>query len=209
MAEDLEPTVLEYARLHCLTIDYLAINPLDKFEGGAEDVALLDDSHLQQLTDLPYPEKERIGATKNALSLLSTVFKQPERMTDMEIYCSPNLRRTRDLKVELPMLHTDHEIDMINFSQRLMPDFTNLHLLPERTNENLDDCLAWSLDDLGLPSKLNDRIVSERPSFPRASLLYLQELLGCNRPQNGPEEWEQDLKPRKKVNCKPHINAFC
>ena len=47
------------------------------------------------------------------------------------------------MKLELPMLSTDHELDMSEFAKSVIPDLINEHLPLESLDEEADEGMSW------------------------------------------------------------------
>lgn len=203
MSQDAEPSILEYARFYGLIQNHLANNPLQHVVVPRDfELQLNDTTDLFQIrNDCVKVPKERLAVDAGTASLLTDVanlaqFPPPGFDTDDEL----DHRRVRRMKHELPLLSTDHEVDMLRFTRKVVPNLENEFLPQETVDEEADGGFNWPSSLQGLPGEYNKRAREEKPVFPKEALIYLQETL--KHPVEGFKHAfyeEIELLPHKKV----------
>lgn len=147
MAEDAEPSLFEYARFYGLTADHFDIDPLasvsiaDQILDTFEDEQNLPDNEHLGICDTYLHETLQLGKDEAHLLRSVTDASLQNSGCDSGIELKPH--RARDMKVETPILTTDHESDMQAFGCPIMPDLTNEHLPLESLDEEGDEGLTW------------------------------------------------------------------
>ncbi|KAI9653250.1 MAG: hypothetical protein M1829_001322 [Trizodia sp. TS-e1964] len=115
MAE--EPSLIDYARFYGLAKDHLTSAALHNDEIPQLldiDQALFDTCHsVSQL--LSIPERLSFPYTKTITELLNFGRVPPPELSTTELDALVGIRRGRGLKVDLPLLRTDNELDMVAF----------------------------------------------------------------------------------------------
>lgn len=181
MEEPVEPSVLEYARFYGLTRDYLASNPLesDCFPEIPGDISVgFEDSKelLQLKPPLPYVVQEKLLADKNAALLLGSLRRPPPKEAEHTSYL-PDRKRWKRLKTELPILRTENELDMRDFTAPVVPDLAKLNIPFERVDEEKGEGLTWPSVLRQFPKQFHEDARREKLAVPKEALLYLQDLL--------------------------------
>lgn len=180
MSQDAEPSLTEYARFYGLTKDHLASNPLQDLVAPHDfELQLNDTADLFQIRDdcVNVP-KERLAVDAGTASLLTdiaTLAKPPP--PGFGIDDELDHRRVRRMKHELPQLSTDHEVDMIRFTRKIVPNLENEFLPHETVDEEADGGFKWPSSLQGLPCEYNKKAREEKPVFSKEALIYLQETL--------------------------------
>ena len=203
MTEEDEPSLLEYARFHGLTIDHRSINPLEycSLETGLAEPELIEaeDSDLFEITaGQTEPPHEKLTIGKDALALLSSVSK-PQSLELDDQFLPPKTHRIQDLKMELPLLRTDHELDMLEYPHRLVPDLAHEHLPFEKVEDEQDESLEWPSSYHKLPQEMDARCASEKLVISKDTIIFLQEALNHLGPDGKPPRFDDELKPYKRV----------
>ena len=198
MSQDLEQSPLEYARAHGLALDHTTLNPLKDLEDLAREgpsYVLEDDSSLPQWpfnsTPIP-PERLQIGS--EAAKFLAEALKTPPNE-----YYGPDPYRGCELKVEQPVLKTDHESDMRDFTKQVVPDFENETLPQEPADIEADEGLEWPSWCHDLPAKEMSRITSEKLTIPKEAMDYLQEVLSSFDRTDVPDPLDSYEQPTPEV----------
>lgn len=175
--------MLEYARLHGLAHSHREICPLANLS-HMED----RDSFIAQLQDLPddfsldefnrQVSTETLSFGKDAISILSFIkLPQSEEAESFDVDLGLDVHRFRNLKHELPLIHTDHELDMIDFRTRIVPDLEN-ELLPMETVDNeADEGFLWPSKYHTLPEEFAKSSGSETMAVSSEALIYLRDAL--------------------------------
>lgn len=179
MSQESEPTILEYARFHGLACDYLIKDPLadlkqpddfvHQFEGTLEDLdnGELSDGHSD----------ENISFGEETISLLASIAVPAEQSLRFDDDGDIDPHRFRKIKQELPMLRTDHELDMRSFATQIVPDLKHEFLPLEMVDEEADEGLKWPVKFFALPEDFVKKIQSEKLQVPVDILVYLKNTL--------------------------------
>ena len=183
MDEEEQLTLLNYARFHGLASDHRAVPPL-----LSSSIPSPPQDSLLQLADpegVPYLEQlatlstqEKLFLDREAAALLSTCMWNVEHeLTREDLSVSAGQKRAKGLKVELPILRTDHELDMRNFSRQVVPDLSCDNIPFEEVNEQNDEGVSWPLASLDLARQFNEKLRSEKLEVSRDAILYLQSII--------------------------------
>ncbi|CAI6275757.1 unnamed protein product [Periconia digitata] len=179
--EEHEPTVLEYARFYGLCRDYL----LDKPDLGSI-ISPLDKVLEQDLRDPPQAPiltnsateliKERLNINTEAASILRSVgsIKCLDDQEKEDIY---RRHRVCDLKQEVPVLKTDHELDMLRFGNTATPDLTKLRIPLKPLDEENDKDLGWLDKYTTSPLECDQQVKAEKLTISKAHMSYLQGVI--------------------------------
>jgi hypothetical protein len=188
-----DPSILEYARFYGLTIDYLSSRPLDEFPWRDAPIQIEEVPGLFEINaGIARPVPERLTIARGALTALTQVLNQPDFGVDLDIFSNPH--RLRDVKLELPLLRTDHEWDMRELTKRPVPE---LDLPPALVDEEQDEGLSWPLRYRDLPKRLKDEMDARKLAIPRGTLEYLHNVLKYH--ESGGPGLEAIAKPYKRV----------
>ncbi|KAI4671307.1 uncharacterized protein J4E88_009341 [Alternaria novae-zelandiae] len=175
-----EPSVLEWARTQGVCVNYetelLHIRHLQ---------SPLDDEfgrHLHEPSDATIDTavsglvKEKLTVNKDTALLLKAAHAlQDELPSDLTVTNSRTWRR--DLRQELPVLRSDHELDLLNFGGTVVPDFKNLQIPSEITVEENDEGLGWPARYLDYPAQCDAQVKVEKLAISREVLVYLQDTI--------------------------------
>ena len=181
--QNLEPSIIEYARFYGLTYDHLQDSPLQGLSLPENSASLLDDPpelvHIE-LTDVKVAE-ERLTLDAGAASFLSFItesINRPPTPSDEDL--GIHRHRIRRMKLELPLLRTDHEIDVIRFASPIVPDLENEFLPTETVDTEEDEGLEWPSSFRALPDKFSNILKSEKIGASKDDFLYLQKTVSCH-----------------------------
>ena len=174
-----EFSLLEYARFHGLAQNYLASDPLRGL--GLSD---WDADGLEEAPEA-FPSNESNGSMpaeslffdQSAMSLLFFIKQALSEETlgfDEGITFEPH--RSQCLKLDLPLLHTDHELDLISFKLRIAPDLRIRSLALDAVEEEVDEDFAWSKHN-SLANEYAKRFESETLTVSSEALVFLQDIL--------------------------------
>ncbi|KAF3043972.1 hypothetical protein E8E12_002913 [Didymella heteroderae] len=177
-----KPSVLEYAREQGICVDYTTELPrlldicLSLKDTLDQD---LRDSFEHEITNATTAAheltKERLALNKEAALLLKIGLTLREPPNDDLL--TADARQTRNLKLELPILQTDAELDMLNFGTRIDPDFKDLRtrLPSEDLDEENDEGFGWPAKYSAYPLQCDAKIKSEKLAMTRDALTLLQD----------------------------------
>ena len=176
-----EPTIQEYARYHKLASDYLAKDPLSfvwkkPYSDWQSDEDYDEDEAQRIIEARGMLQQERPHADDATLSMLATCTKRPEiGDRGLEEALSLSSHRYRDMKVELPMLHTDHECDMMHFKKKILPDFAHEKLQLYTLDDEADEGIPWPKLYHERLKALWTQLCTEKPSISNDAFSYLME----------------------------------
>lgn len=193
-----EPTVLEYARFCGIAKDYLSINPLDEaVRNAAEldlDESLEDGPGLLQFS--PPPElacAEKLSVDRETVVFLKEIMTTADTSFDITEPLS-RADMARSLRVELPILRTDHEYDMLHFGHRYTPQLDDIALVPEPVDEEKDEGLSWPKAYLQLPEQIWEKATTEKLEISKEAIMFLQETLKiATEPESEEEKLLRDI----------------
>ena len=179
MSQGEEPSIIDYARFYGLISDHLEPHPL-------QGAAAHDTFHPFEFDDdggglLPpnFPAhgtpQERLTVDAGAAAVLSSIAALAELPPAHDNVI--DVHRIRNLKIELPLLRSDHEVDMLNFGPRILPDLEHEFLPLEPVSEEADEGLTWPPTCYQLPEKFANESASEKLHLSSNVLAYLQETL--------------------------------
>ena len=179
-SQEIEPSLREYARFYGLTRDHLDPHPLKVIPGLIDlwqDLGDLSSLFDIDTNDLSLPT-ERIAIGIEAASFLAAATSLQSKQTPrFDEDASIRTHHVRDLKFELPLLRTDHELDVLRFKQRAQPDLDHEFLPIETVDVETDEGLAWPSRFSSLPNDYWNRALSEKVTISSDMLLYLRQTL--------------------------------
>ncbi|KAI9772360.1 MAG: hypothetical protein M1839_002496 [Geoglossum umbratile] len=183
MDEEEQLALLDYARFHGLASDHRVVPPLlsSLIPSPPRDFLLqLADPkevpHLEQLA--AFSTREKLFLDREAAALLSTCMWNVEHeLTQEDLSFSAGQRRGKELRVELPMLRTDHELDMRIFGRQVVPGPLGDNIPLEEVNERNDEGISWPLESLDLPRQFNEKLRNEKLEVSKDAILYLQSII--------------------------------
>ena len=196
MSQEEEPSIIDYARFYGLISDHLEPHPL-------QGTAARDTFHSLELDDddglfppnLPaygLPQ-ERLTVDAGAAAVLSSIAALAEVPPARDDVIDTH--HIRNLKLELPLLRSDHEVDMLNFGPQIVPDLEQEFLPLETVNEEADEGLTWPPTCYQLPGKFANQSASEKLHVSSNALAYLQETLNFHLDDH--DGFEYDLASKK------------
>ena len=190
--EEDEISVLEYARRNRLAYDHLA-EPLPlTYAGVLDDLddGTTDDSHLSQLKLPACNMDERSPLSRDAAMLLAwTSTLEKENLFDTT---SLSLfgRRSRNKRLELPLLKSDHELDCWDFARRegfeIKLEDVKLPLETVHDEEGEGLVLPTELRDKG--TQIMEELMKEKLPATKETLSYLSRALKMEWDQNADDE---------------------
>ena len=158
-----EPTVLDYARSHGLASDH---RQHDHFYGIDLELPGTDDEDHPELFEIEAqavdPLQERLIVDKNVAQILASITRPAETSLRFDEDVEPNTNKWQKLKLELPVLKTDHEADLRQFLQPHNPSLGQEHLPLEGLDEELDEGLRWPSHCLKLGEQIEHQCWTEK-----------------------------------------------
>ncbi|KAI9770541.1 MAG: hypothetical protein M1840_003131 [Geoglossum simile] len=181
--EEEQLALLDYARFHGLASDHRAVPPLlsSSIPSPPQDSSLQladpqEAPHLEQLA--AFPTREKLFLDREAATLLSTcMWNVTHELTREELSVFAGNRQGKGLRVELPLLRTDHELDMRSFGRQVGTDSLSDNIPLEVINEQNDEGISWPLASLDLPRKFNRKLRNEKLEVSKDAILYLQSII--------------------------------
>jgi hypothetical protein len=175
--------LIEYARFHGLAQDHRAVPPL-----FSASIPSPPADYLLQLSDpedvprlaLPpaFTTQEKLFLDREAATLLSACMWNAEvKLSQEELSIFTGQRRGKALKMELPILRTDHELDMRSFGRQVIPDLSGDNIPFEGVNEENDEGLSWPSASFDLPKIFEEKAKSEKLEVPKDAILRLQTII--------------------------------
>ena len=214
MSEENEPTILEYARYYGIALDHLELNPLlESSVPGNISAQLEDPPDVFRIDEssgrLPL---ERLSVTTEAAALLSSIKGLGQQRSRFDEDVALDVRRFQKIKQEVPILLTDHELDLRSFAPQIVPDLENEHLPLEKLDDEADEGVGWPSTYYELPDRFFNKAKGERLDPSKDGLLYLQDVLRPS-PEDGEEiglEHNELLYKRvcKDVVMKIHVHSM-
>jgi hypothetical protein len=195
VANDLGP--LEFARLHGLCEDFTATKPLELCASS-----LKRDSNVQKFEDpqgvfhldpsIHFYHPEKLEVPKAAQAFIQSVLghSQPPFLESMRT----QRPYSKHLRLELPLLSTDNELDVLCFGQRPVPNFQNVTFPREEVDTENDEGLQWPSTLFDLPQKYQQKIEEDKYEVDSSATKYLLSVI-----RNTPVEDEMDALFRSEI----------
>jgi hypothetical protein len=202
--ECLELTAMQYARLYGLATDHLAEPlPIPVIEALQQDLpdSLTVDTGLPNI-ELPIDVdiEDRLTLTKDAARLLQDASNGPSSSSEIDELMFPLLdyRQVRELRLELPLLSTDHASDFREFAKWEDSHIKDGCLPMEPLDDELDVSLEWHQRFKTLPTDLLNELKVEKIEFTKDTLLHLQATVkDCWTEEDDQQVWEECLSYKK------------
>ena len=180
--EDLGP--LQYARMNGLSCDYLAEPlPFEHIKKIQTDVyiSLSNASHLLQFNFGPeLSTDERPTISKDAALLLASVAKEETvEWVDGQVLSMLGSADTKRIRLEEPLLKTDHERDCREFARReeFEVELKDIKLPLDIVNEENGEGLSLPSKFWNLGDEIMENLKKEKIEVTRDTLEYLQNTL--------------------------------
>lgn len=210
MSQYMEPSLSEYARFYGLTTDHLDRDPLaglavihDLPEQLEDDPELF---RIDNAKDIDLNEKLFFG--KQEALVLGSIMETMPQDWDLDESSWLNPHRVRHMKIEVPMLKTDHEGDMRAFRCLMIPDLANEHLPLESLDDEADEGLMWPSSCQKLPSQYMLAAERERLDVSIGELNYLQASLSLDLTSELPLSFEGNGLEYARVSQKEHLKKL-
>lgn len=172
--------VIDYARSHGICIDYtteqLHIGEIHVPSSNDIQHDFEDPSDTAITNAISKLIKEPLTLNKEAALLLKTVDSLQQAPAG-DLPMEDRRRWILGLKQELPILRTDHELDLLGFGSVALPHFRDLKIPSEVTQKEDDEGLEWPPKYLTYPLQCDKRVNSEKLAVSKEALLYLQDAI--------------------------------
>ena len=178
----MQTSVIEYTRFYGLTEDHLEQDPLRSLSDTlslSEGPAVEDDPDLASLIRAHYKVPiERLQVNIETLAFLKASIQTPvDDGSDARGSPLMDIRRSRQSKLEPPLLRRDPEYELRAFRQRLEPDLMNENIPLESIDEEAGEGIAWPSIDHRRLQELWHQIRTEKLSIPLEGLNYLRSCI--------------------------------
>ncbi|KAL8930988.1 MAG: hypothetical protein Q9208_000089 [Pyrenodesmia sp. 3 TL-2023] len=207
MSPEQEPSILEYARYYGLSRSHLDIDPLELLP-PTEDISLpFDDGTLWEhfSAHARSPPHERLQAVKEASAFLAVTDPKQYEGCAFEDFDPLPRHRIHDNKQELPLLRTDHEVDMLNFAHRIVPNLADEFFPSEKVNDEEDEGFGWPSKYLALPEQVFQRAQNEKLVVGKDVLAYIGSVLDTGTRDGEPEfDYERPYNNQVRA-CLVHV----
>ena len=202
MSQDVEPPIIDYARFYGLAYDHRQLSPLQALTPPEYLGPFLDDPpglvHID-LTSVKVPE-ERLAVDAGAASFLLSIAdsaKHSPSLSDQDL--GIDRHRVRRLKHELPLLRSDHELDVLRFASPIVPHLENEFLPLETVDVEEDEAFEWPSIYYALPDEFAKKSKSEKIEASKDDFLFLQQTLKLQFERVEHGAFEVDDLPYKRV----------
>lgn len=209
MPDDTEPSLVEYARYHGIATDHTAIDPYRSISLLSADN--IEESIVDPNGSLPVDiegawsvvqekVREKLHIDSSVARLLSEVLRPKPRSECRSDSHLPNFRLVQELKLELPLLPTDHEMDM----RRLVPKEGLEDLYQELSLITLDDegdeGLAFPSFYDDMVTEVREQAMHEKLASTRGALRYIEYIMEIKTDEG--DIWEQGRKLSNELSYK-------
>ncbi|KAL5118106.1 hypothetical protein ACEQ8H_003941 [Pleosporales sp. CAS-2024a] len=179
--DDDDMSALDYARHYGLCtpydgdpIDYDSSLPALSMDTLDQD--LWDPLHTSAMNAVQALTKERLLVSRDAALLLRAVHDLQHKPSTDELSI-PRLSRIQDLRQELPILHTDDELDSLQFGTTTVPNLAELNIPDEVIDPGRDEGFSWPTKYQSLPEQCDNQFKAEKLAVSREALLYLHDAI--------------------------------
>lgn len=193
--DGLEPSPVEYARLHSLAVDHLTPLPCDFFSDLQEriQVTCIDDSHLPNVNLPPFSSiDERLALDKGGAILLSAANGggTNAKLVEPTILGLLDVRTIANLRIELPLLRTNHSADFKAFATAEDPHIKSGCLPTEPLDIEKNEGLDWPSTCAVLADELWGILYKEKFEVAKDTLIYLQAAIKDTWTKEDGPTWE-------------------
>lgn len=202
MSQDVEPPIIDYARFYGLAYDHRQLSPLQALTLPEYLGPFLDDPpglvHID-LTSVKVPG-ERLAVDAGAASFLLSIAdsaKHSPSLSDQDL--GIDRHRVRRLKHELPLLRSDHELDVLRFAPPIVPHLEDEFLPLETVDVEEDEAFEWPSIYYALPDEFAKKAKSEKIEASKDDFLFLQQTLKLQFERVEHGAFEVDDLPYKRV----------
>ncbi len=203
MSQHVEPPIIDYARFYGLVQDHLEPPPLQGLTLPENLGSFLQDPpelfHID-LTNVKVPE-ERLAVDVGAASFLSSIVESAKQLpshSDQDL--GIHRHRVRRMKLELPLIRSDHELDVLRFVSPFKPDLENEFLPLETLDVEEDEGFEWPSRYYTLPDEHAKKSRAEKLEASKDDFSYLQQTLDFHLEGKEHGAFEVDDLPYKRVN---------
>ncbi|KAF7947677.1 hypothetical protein EAE96_008757 [Botrytis aclada] len=213
--EEEEIPVVEFARSIGVSRDHQLDNTfVDILLLMKEDVhhsfsSGLSDDHLSLLTTPEINTNERLSVSIGAARILTSIAQnENQESIDTLTHSLLGPRDVRNLRIEMPMLRSDHDFDVREFARRdgfeVRPQDIKLPL--ELLNIENNEGLGFPSDFYNFETEAFETIANEKIEVTRNSMVYLHTALKTTLTiENEQEIWESERTHPRKFPVSSHV----
>ena len=203
MSQENEPALLEYARFYGLAVDHQKVSPLAYVDEPQDYIDQLEDPPgVLDLNGLDVRlTTEKITIEESALRYLHDVLSLPDKSLGLEENDGFDVHRVRNLKQDLPLIHTDHALDMLGFAPHDPPDLACEFFPPEKVEEEADEALNWASSHHALSEEFAHRVGAEKLVVSNEALLSLRDALKSQSEGKTPPSFDFEEPSYRRVCC--------
>ncbi|KAK2746993.1 hypothetical protein FQN57_002565 [Myotisia sp. PD_48] len=218
MAGEREPSLLEYARFHGVAQDHLAPDLRELISSLVEEPCdELDEDIFQEaksgaLNVLKEIQTEKLSISKASAAFLSSITNPRFAVRDsLDTKYTPKRQQKPQLKLDLPLLRSDNELDLISWRNQASLDKLELDLPLEVVDEENDEGIGFPTYFADLATDIKSQVAQEKLSCSPSTLRYLQGIMSYRTKKfDGllccPRRTKQLIEPEKSDDeeLKPH-----
>jgi hypothetical protein len=174
-------SAVEYARLNGLARNHLTEPfPFSVFHRLQENIddGLTDDAHLQQLDLLTdFSVSERLTVSKDGAQLIASVlYPESDESIDTVVLSMLGSTELKKMRIELPLLRTDHGSDVKEFARRdtFEPQLKDVRFPLEVLDSDRFEGLEFPSALWNLGAETMEELRKEKLLVTRESLQYIQ-----------------------------------
>jgi len=204
--------LLEYARFHRLSRDYRNIAQDDVFTvlPRIVDSSLDHDDPLETLKvylTQNFTDAEKLSLDADGKSLLLWIYSC-QRPPDEDYLQKLDPPRRRQNKLDIPLLRTDHELDVRQFASTKYKRLDASGISAFGLAEEEDEGLGWPSTTSELPQKYDTLANSERLDVSREALLLLKSALMNDDTFDAEELYATELVSHRVKNSELKLMAY-
>jgi hypothetical protein len=172
-------SLVQYARYHGLAIDHQADDLLEDYSEEAILDLELASPKLPEFEVPPFEgllNEPKFTLDDRGRVLLASCIRCPDAPSCRDAL--PRHHSIRNLKLELPLLMTDHTLDMRRFTSRPSFELRDLDLGLFVPDSNMNDILPWPAEEsFNLAPNWDKEMAREKLRVSKEALLYVQDTL--------------------------------
>ncbi|RMZ72579.1 nucleoporin nup49 [Pyrenophora seminiperda CCB06] len=172
-----QPSIIDYARSQGICVDYTT-EPLQSVGIEAPSSASID-RDFYNLSDVTVADttqaltKERLTINRDAILFLKSTYSL-QNAPILDTSAEARRRWMLGLKLELPILKSDYELDLLSFGSTASPDLRKLQIPSEVIVKQNDEGFDWPTKYLDYPAQCDAKVKAEKISVSKDTLIYLQ-----------------------------------
>lgn len=179
-----DPDTLEYARLHGLCKDYMMDYPLasDVIPPVPEDLYhdMEDPSGEAELhafqAEVYASLNERLNVDKETAAFLCSIIAEGKRFEEGPIPVELETARRKWPKLDLPVLATDHDVEMLALRRRSEARLSSKGLEPFQLDPEKDDGMVFPQAEIERKRLLDHELSREKFDISKETMEFLLEL---------------------------------